>query len=410
MAQSHCRKTGRRQNRMKLSRETCLHVFLLLGLGICIFRLYLPICIELLLRPGEHFLCSFSIYSLTYFEGGTNMQKTKLISIALSCLMLLTLVTGCTQSTGDKTAETTAAVQTASAETTAAPAEQTQTTAASVSGAITVTDMTGRKITLDAPAQKIVALTASDCEILYAIGAGDTLVGRGEYCDYPAEVSSVPSVQSGTDTNIEQIIALNPQVVIMSAMAQTEEQIASLEAAGITVVESDAIDIAGVYTAIELIGSVTGKNAEAAGVVDQMEATFDELSAKVTNKGDKTVYFEVSPLEYGLWTAGSGTFMDEIAAMLGLTNAFADVEGWGEISQEQVIERDPDYIVTVAMYFGEGVKPVDEIMGRDGWQNMKAIKNGGIFNADSNEISRPGPRLADAARSLYSFIYEKSAV
>jgi len=341
------------------------------------------------------------------------MQKTRLISIALSCLMILTLVTGCTQSSGDKTSDTTPAVQTAPAETTAAPAQTTaapaQTTAASVSSAITITDMTGREITLDAPAQKIVALTASDCEILYAIGAGDTLVGRGEYCDYPAEVSSVPSVQSGTDTNIEQIIALNPQVVIMSAMAQTEEQIASLEAAGITVVESDAIDIAGVYTAIELIGAVTGKNDEAAGVVNQMKATFDEISAKVTSTGEKTVYFEVSPLEYGLWTAGSGTFMDELAAMLGLTNAFADVNGWGEISQEQVIERDPDYIVTIAMYFGEGVKPVDEIMGRDGWQDMKAVKNGGILNADSNEISRPGPRLADAARSLYSFIYETSA-
>ena len=118
------------------------------------------------------------------------------------------------------------------------------------STAVTVTDMAGREITLDAPATKVVALTASDCEILAALGAEDTLVGRGEYCDYPESVLEVPAVQSGADTNLEQIIALEPQVVIMAKMAQTEEQVAALEKAGIRVVVSDAQDIEGVYTAI----------------------------------------------------------------------------------------------------------------------------------------------------------------
>ena len=90
--------------------------------------------------------------------------------------------------------------------------------------AITVTDMKGREIRLDAPATRVVALTPSDCEILYAIGAGETLVGRGEYCDYPAGVLDVPSVQSGAETNVEQIVALEPQVVIMSTMAQSVVQ------------------------------------------------------------------------------------------------------------------------------------------------------------------------------------------
>jgi len=331
------------------------------------------------------------------------MLKKRQISILVAALITLSLITGCTASevkTTSAAAETTVGTVTAAAET-SAPQETEP-----VSSAITVTDMTGREITLDAPADKIVALTASDCEILYAIGAGDTLVGRGEYCDYPAEVIDIPSVQSGSDTNIEQIIALKPQVVLMAEMAQTTEQIAALESAGITVVVSNAVDIEGVYTATQLVGAITGKNEEAAGVVDQMKTAFDEISAKAAGNGEKTVYFEVSPLEYGLWTAGSGTFMDELASMLGLTNAFADVEGWGEISQEQVIERDPDYIVTIAMYFGEGATPVDEILGRDGWQDMTAIKNNAILNADSNEISRPGPRLIEAVGTLYSFIYE----
>ncbi len=271
---------------------------------------------------------------------------------------------------------------------------------------VSVKDMTDREIKLEAPATRIVALTASDCEILYAIGAGDTLVGRGEYCDYPEEVKAVPSVQSGADTNIEQIVALKPQVVLMSTMAQTDEQVAALEAAGIKVIVSDAQNIAGVYTAIELIGAVTGKTEEAATLVSSMKTSFAEIAAKVKGDGAKTVYFEVSPLQYGLWTAGSGTFMDELATMLGLKNAFADVKGWGEISQEQVIERDPDYIVTITMYYGEGPTPVEEIKGREGWQDLKAVKNGTILNADSNEISRPGPRLVEAAETLYQFVYE----
>lgn len=280
-----------------------------------------------------------------------------------------------------------------------------------VDTSISFTDMTGKEITLEAPATRIVALTASDCEILYALGAGDTLVGRGEYCDYPAEVLDVPSVQSGADTNIEQIIALGPQVVVMSTMAQTEEQIAQLESAGIKTVVSDAQDIAGVYTAIEMVGKLLGKDAAAAAVVDSMKTTFDKVAADAANVSgeEKTIYFEISPLQYGLWTAGTGTFMNEIAEMLGLKNIFDDVVSWGEVSEEQVIERNPDYIVTITMYFGEGPTPEEEILSRAGWENITAIKNGAILNLQNNELSRPGPRLADGAQMLYDFIFVETA-
>ena len=271
------------------------------------------------------------------------------------------------------------------------------------STAVTVTDMAGREIALDAPATKVVALTASDCEILAALGAEDTLVGRGEYCDYPESILEVPAVQSGADTNLEQIIALEPQVVIMAKMAQTEEQVAALEEAGIRVVVSDAQDIEGVYTAIRLIGALVGRNDEAEAMVADMQSAFADIAAKSENTG-KTVYFEVSPLQWGLWTAGKGTFMDELASLCGLTNAFADVEGWAEISEEQVLERDPDYIVTISMYYGEGPTPVEEIKSRAGWEGLKAVQNDAILNADSNEISRPGPRLKDAAETLYQFV------
>ena len=284
----------------------------------------------------------------------------------------------------------------------------TLTFAAAEESTITVTDMTGREITLSEPATRIVALTASDCEILCALGAEDALVGRGEYCDYPESILAIPSVQSGAETNIEQILSLQPQVVLMSSMAQSAESVEALESAGVKVVVSDADDIEGTYTSIRLIGALMAKDAEAEALIADMQATFVEIAAKSENSG-KTVYFEVSPLEWGLWTAGSNTFMNELANMCGLTNAFADVEGWVEISEEQVLQRDPDYIVTITMYFGEGPTPVEEIMGRAGWENLKAISGGNVFNADSNEVSRPGPRLKDAAIALYSFVSGETA-
>lgn len=269
--------------------------------------------------------------------------------------------------------------------------------------ATSLMDMYGREVVLDASATRIVALAPSDCEILCALGAEDLLVGRGAYCDYPESILDVPVVETGENTNLEQIIALQPQVVLMADMAQTAEQVQALEDAGIRVVLSDANDIEGVYTAIRMIGQLTGLEGEAEALVADMQATFDGIAAQSEETG-KTVYFEVSPLEYGLWTAGANTFMDELASLCGLTNAFADVEGWAAISEEQVLERDPDYIVTISTYYGEGPTPVEEIMGRAGWEGLTAIQNGDVFNADSNEISRPGPRLKDAALALYAFV------
>ena len=310
------------------------------------------------------------------------MNKKRIVSLLLALAMIFALA-GCTSSEP------------------AQPAEPSEPEASG--SAITVTDMTGREITLDEPATRVVALSAADCEFLYAVGAGDTLVGRGEYCDYPAEVLDVPSVQSGYDTNIEQIIALEPQVLLMSAMAQTEEQVAALEEAGIKVVVSDAQDIEGVYTALEMIGTLMGKEKEAEQVITTMQLQFHELSESASGQG-KTVYFEVSPLEYGLWTAGKGTFMNEIAEMLGMKNVFDDVEGWAEISEEQVLERNPDYIVTITMYFGEGPTPEEEIMARPGWENVTAVQNGAILNLQNNELSRPTPRLTNGAMLLHNFV------
>ena len=292
----------------------------------------------------------------------------------------------------------------------ATPAASEAATVGTEEGGVQITDMKGREITLEQPAERVVALSAADCEIVYALGAGDTLVGRGEYCDYPQEVLQVDVVQSGNETNVEQIIALEPQVVLMNTMAQTTQQVEQLEDAGIAVLASEATDVEGVYEAIEMIGAAVGKSDEAGALVQEMKDEFGALADKAAQQEVAgSVYFEVSPLEYGLWTAGSDTFMDEIASMLGMENAFADVNGWAEVSEEQVIERDPDVMVTIAMYTGEGPTPDEEIASRSGWGSLSAVQEGRVFAANEDELSRPGPRLVDGARALYGFVYGDEA-
>ena len=349
------------------------------------------------------------------------MKTRRILALLMAVLMVATLA-GC--GTAPAASPSTAASASASVVSTAVTSASAPASASAVpsvsapaspspaaAGPITITDMTGRTVKLDKPAQKIVAITASDCEIVFALGAGATVVGRGEYCDYPAEVSKIPSVKSGADTNIEQVIALKPDVVLMSKMAQTPEQIASMENAGLKVVMSDAQNIAGVYQNISMIGQVTNKNDEAKKIIDGMKKTYDDIKAKVqagsAKTAGKTIYFEVYPLSQGLYAAGPGTFMDEIGTMLGLKNIFSDMKSWAKILQEQVVERNPDFIVTTTMSLPEIPDPVKEITSRAGWGKITAVKNNAVFNADSSAMTRPGPRLAEAAKALCDFVYGK---
>lgn len=268
---------------------------------------------------------------------------------------------------------------------------------------IAAVDMKGREIVLPSPATRVLAVSAAECEILYVLGAGDTLVGRGEYCNYPEQAQALPVVSSGAGLNIEQILALSPDVVVMNTMSQTIEQVESLERAGIAVVVTETRGIEGVYESIALLGAVTGKTVEADALIARMKDAFAAIAQKAIS-GGKTVYFEISPLEWGLWTAGGGTFMDEIAALCGLKNVFSDMAPWSPVSAEQVIERNPDFIITVTPISEGNPSPAEEIKSRAGWENINAVKNDAILCADNDSITLPGPRLIDAAQAVLDFI------
>ena len=275
---------------------------------------------------------------------------------------------------------------------------------------IDITDMAGNPVQMNSYASSIVVLDPGDCEILCAIGAQEQIVGRSEDCDYPESVSSIAVVATDGIPNTEQILALNPQVVVMSAeIAADTSLIAELKDANIQPVVTGVTDINGLYTATTLLGSITNHVAEAGSVVANLLTAFASIQAKVTADGSKTIYFELAPLATGLETAGSGTLINDIALLLGYHNEFEDMEGVVSITAAQVIGRSPDIIVTTIPNSEDGTTGVDEILARVGWESVQAIADKQVFYIDGEILSRPGPRLLDAVSALYTYLYETPA-
>ena len=275
----------------------------------------------------------------------------------------------------------------------------------SISNQYKVIDNRGKEITFEKAPQKIISLLPSDTEIIYALGDGDKLIAVDTYSNYPEEAKKKQQLDSGSKTNIEAIIGLKPDVVILGQMAQTVDQFKQLEDAGIKVVVTEAGSIAETYKVIEMMGKTLNKEAKATEIINGMKSDFDKIKAEVKNKAPKKVYIEISPLQYKLWSCGKGTFQDELLTMIGATNIFSDISSWKEVSEEQVLSRNPDIIITTVgpMY---GVSdPVSEIKSRANWNKIDAVKNGKVFVTDSDAIQRPGPRLATAAKDLVKIIY-----
>lgn len=320
------------------------------------------------------------------------MKRVKILALVMALVLSLGIFLGCQKQEPVK-------------ETTETPVE-TKVEEVKEDGEFTVTDMMGREIIFSQTPTKVIALRPSDAEILNAIGGIETLIGRGTYVDYPESVLDLPVVATGRDMNAEEIIALEPDLVLMSDMAQTEEQIESIQSAGINVVITSAATIEEVYKSIDLVGEVMGLKDNSQELISQMKSEFEELAKTAEQNAGKKIYFEISPLEYGLWTGGNGTFMDEIGSLLGLENIFSDVDGWSEVSEEEVIARNPDFIVTIAMGSTEGETPVDEILGRTGWEGINAVQNKKVLNLTDDSLSRPSPRLIEGAKALSEFVSE----
>lgn len=271
---------------------------------------------------------------------------------------------------------------------------------------VTITDDANRKVTIDAEPEKIVSIQASNTEIAFALGLGDKIVGVSDYCNYPEEALKIEKV-GAQDINAERVLALLPDIALVTDYHYKThpEILKQFEEAGIKViVVGSAESFKDVYSNIEMMGKATGSEPEAKEVISDMKQRLNTIKEKAAEeiKDKKKVWVEVSPAP-DIFTTGKHTFMHEMLESIQAVNAAEEHEGWVKLTEEEIVKLNPDVIVTTYGYYIEN--PRDQVLAREGWAEVPAIKNEHVFDVDNDTVTRPGPRLIEGVETLAELIY-----
>ena len=313
----------------------------------------------------------------------------------IALLMIIGLVVGCGSPTDD-------AVTEPKDDATTEVSDESDETEVADSFPVTVEDSSGVEVTLETAPEKIVSIMPSNTEIAFALGLGEAIVGVSEHDNYPEEVLDIEKI-GGMELNTELILSLEPDIVFAHE-SNGEETIDQLRDIGLNVfVVNNAIDFPGVYESIEKMGEMTGTIDKATEIIQGMEDGFAELAKKaevISEDDQQTVYIEISP-EPDIFSPGNHTFEQEILSLIKAENGVKE-DGWVMISEEAVIEMNPDVIVVTYDYVDD---PVGSVLARDAWQDITAIKEEQVFEVDTDLVSRPGPRLVEGAEVLAKAIY-----
>jgi iron complex transport system substrate-binding protein len=265
---------------------------------------------------------------------------------------------------------------------------------------LTFTDGLGRDIKLDGPAQRIISMAPSNTEILFAIGAGDQVIGRDQLSDYPEEAKNADDIGSTFEAlNTELIVSLEPDLVL-AAEINTAEQVNQLEDLGLTVYYlKNPLTLEEMYGNIETVAQLTGHEAEAAALVESLKARVAAVDEKIAPISFRpSVFYELDATDPAKpFTAGKGTFITQLIERAGGYNIASDLEDYPQMSLEQVVAADPAFIILGDARYG--ISP-ESVAQRPGWENLTAVKNGNVLPFNDDLVSRPGPRLVDALEEL----------
>lgn len=280
----------------------------------------------------------------------------------------------------------------------AACAPQATPTAAPVN--LNFTDGLGRNVTLNGFPQRIISLAPSNTEILFAIGAGSQVVGRDALSDFPEEAKSATDIGSTFEAlNTELIVSLNPDF-ILAAEINTPEQVKQLEDLGLTVYYlKNPLTLEEMYGNLELVAQMTGHEEETATLIESLKARVAAVDEKIAPISSRpSVFYELDATDPAKpFTAGKGTFITQLIDRAGGHNIASDIEGYPQLSLEQVVAADPAFIILGDARYG--ISP-ESIAQRPGWENLSAVKNGQVLPFNDDLVSRPSPRLVDALEEL----------
>lgn len=268
---------------------------------------------------------------------------------------------------------------------------------ASSPAAATVVDDAGDTVAVRVPPRRIASLIPASTELLFAIGAGDALVGRTAWCDYPAEARAVADLGDGINPNLEAILARRPDLVILYNSAQHAAPADRLRSLGVPTLRLNTDALGDVGRLAKLFGRLTGRQREADSLAAAYDTALAAASRPARGEAPKVLLlvWEQPPM-----TIGRGSFLNDLLERAGGANLFADVAATaGSVSIEAIAVRDPDLILTTAA-------GPSAFARRPEWQVVSAVRERRFLHVTGSEFERPSPRAPAAIRELASRLRE----
>ena len=273
----------------------------------------------------------------------------------------------------------------------------------------TMKDREGNEFNVPKEVNTIISTAPSNTEVLVALGLADKLVAVDKYsADVEGVSEDIPKIDF-RNPDAEAIIALNPDIVIASGhnKAGDEDPFALIKEAGIPVAYiPSSYSIDGIYGDIEFIANLTGTEKEGEELINSMKEDVESIKAigdTITDK--KSVYFEIGAGS-GLYTFGNETFLNEMIETIGATNIFGDESSWITVTPEAVIDANPDVILANSPGTNEaGLTAVEDIVSREGWDTVTAVKNGDVYQIDKNSSSRGSQNIIKALKEMAKAVY-----
>ena len=257
-----------------------------------------------------------------------------------------------------------------------------------------LTDDAGVAVRLDAPPQRIVSLIPATTELVFALDAGDRLVGRTSWCDFPAEAKAVPDLGNGIGPNIEAVVAARPDLVLLYKSGSNRSAADQLRSFGIPTLELATDRMEDFDRITRLLGAALGKREEAESLVVKTARDLDSATVQPSSRPAAPPTVFILAWDRPPMTLGRGSFLSEILERAGARNLFDDLAtSSAPISIEAVASRDPDFVLVS----GSG-EPA--IAGRVEWRVVEAVRERRFLRIDGSEFNRPSPRIGDAVRRL----------
>ena len=277
--------------------------------------------------------------------------------------------------------------------------------AAKSDGAKIVTDETGRRVEIPADVKRVVTLAPNLTETIYALGLEDRLAGDTDYCDTPPAAQLKPHVGATQSPSLEAIVALHPDLVLATTSINRRATVDALERVGVAVYTTDPHTVRGMLESTARIAELMGAQAQGAALVAQLQARLDALTARLGDLPLVHVLFVV--WEDPLITIGQNTFIADALRWAGAESVILAKQNWPQISFEEVVRLQPEYIVFASNHSGFGAEELGALRTRAAWKELRAVELGHIA-VISEEVNRPSPGLVDAIEQLAREVHPES--